>query len=71
MILNIAILLQQRLKRILLRRLDRQTRNNHDVINGWKNDPLSHPAIREMSMRELADLPVSALRPNQETCQKE
>lgn len=24
---------------------------------GWSRDPLSHPAIEQMSQRELADLP--------------
>jgi hypothetical protein len=26
----------------------------------WRHDPLGHPAIREMNLRELADLPVVA-----------
>lgn len=26
----------------------------------WRHDPLSHPAIRKMSVRELADLPIDA-----------
>jgi hypothetical protein len=30
-----------------------------DVPNAWR-DPLSHPAIRAMSARELADLPFAS-----------
>jgi hypothetical protein len=26
----------------------------------WRHDPLGHPALRAMSLRELADLPVVA-----------
>ena len=26
----------------------------------WRHDPLGHPALREMSLRELADLPMVA-----------
>lgn len=28
-----------------------------DDDTDWRRDPLSHPVIAEMSMRELADLP--------------
>jgi hypothetical protein len=29
----------------------------------WRHDPLGHPALREMSLRELADLPMVAEMP--------
>lgn len=32
-----------------------------DLSDGWR-DPLSHPAIRAMSSREIADLPFSTGR---------
>ncbi len=28
-----------------------------DDATDWRRDPLSHPVLAEMSMRELADLP--------------
>jgi len=42
--------------RNLLRRLGE---SDCDGTDAW-HDPLSHPAIRSMSGRELADLPFSA-----------
>jgi hypothetical protein len=29
----------------------------------WRHDPLGHPALRQMSLRELADLPMVAEMP--------
>ena len=29
---------------------------------GWREDPLSHPAIRAMGPDELADLPFASMR---------
>lgn len=29
-------------------------------VQDWRHDPLGHPALREMSLRELADLHVVA-----------
>lgn len=34
-----------------------QGRQQHDAEIEWRKDPLSHPAIKRMTMRELADLP--------------
>lgn len=31
----------------------------------WRNDPLSHPAIRAMNPDELADLPFATMRGRQ------
>lgn len=33
----------------------------------WWHDPLGHPAVREMSLRELADLPLVAEVPMRRT----
>jgi hypothetical protein len=30
------------------------------VARDWRDDPMGHPALREMSLRELADLPMVA-----------
>lgn len=30
------------------------------VARDWRYDPMGHPALREMSLRELADLPMVA-----------
>ncbi|MBB3520828.1 hypothetical protein RJJ37_00685 [Rhizobium redzepovicii] len=29
-----------------------------DALPAWKNDPLRHPEVERMSMREIADLPI-------------
>lgn len=36
-----------------------QRRHAQDIEAEWGRDPLSHPAIKRMSMRELADLPLN------------
>ncbi|THV17249.1 hypothetical protein E9677_04495 [Rhizobium rhizophilum] len=33
------------------------------VVRDWRHDPMGHPALREMSLRELADLPMVAEMP--------
>ena len=30
------------------------------VVRDWRHDPMGHPALREMDLRELADLPMVA-----------
>jgi hypothetical protein len=41
-----------------LRPTMRNPRSLHDAPDGaWRRDPLSHPVLRIMSERELADLP--------------
>ena len=29
-----------------------------EIIPSWKDDPLRHPEVERMSMREIADLPL-------------
>ncbi len=29
-----------------------------DIVPAWKDDPLRHPEVERMSMREIADLPL-------------
>ncbi|NNU46090.1 hypothetical protein G9X68_02945 [Rhizobium sp. WYCCWR 11279] len=29
-----------------------------EIVPGWKDDPLRHPEVERMSMREIADLPL-------------
>ncbi len=33
------------------------------LVPDWRHDPMGHPALREMSLRELADLPMVAEMP--------
>lgn len=33
-----------------------------DGTDDWLRDPLSHPELRAMSLRELADIPFQSLR---------
>lgn len=33
------------------------------VVRDWRHDPMGHPALREMNLRELADLPMVAEAP--------
>ncbi|MEO4001372.1 hypothetical protein [Mesorhizobium sp. CAU 1732] len=44
----------------LLRRL--LTLVEPDATEDWLSDPLAHPELRVMSMRELADIPFQNLR---------
>lgn len=30
---------------------------DHDALDHWRRDPLSHPALQAMGLDELADLP--------------
>lgn len=30
---------------------------DHDAVDHWRRDPLSHPALQVMCLDELADLP--------------
>ncbi|MDQ0420078.1 hypothetical protein J2045_001097 [Peteryoungia aggregata LMG 23059] len=30
------------------------------LVRDWRHDPMGHPALREMNLRELADLPMVA-----------
>ncbi|RZS88245.1 hypothetical protein EV217_0628 [Phyllobacterium myrsinacearum] len=30
---------------------------DHDALDHWRRDPLSHPALQAMCLDELADLP--------------
>ncbi|RWY84493.1 hypothetical protein EHI44_17600 [Rhizobium leguminosarum] len=29
-----------------------------EIISSWKDDPLRHPEVERMSLREIADLPL-------------
>ncbi|EJC73767.1 hypothetical protein [Rhizobium hidalgonense] len=31
-----------------------------DIAPNWKDDPLRHPEVERMSLREIADLPLGA-----------
>ncbi|ARM87469.1 hypothetical protein RHEC894_CH01130 [Rhizobium sp. CIAT894] len=31
---------------------------NAEMADAWKDDPLRHPEVERMSMREIADLPL-------------
>jgi hypothetical protein len=31
-----------------------------DTAQAWKDDPLRHPEVERMSMREIADLPLGS-----------
>lgn len=44
-------------------RLGRRSARRNARAESLPFDPLSHPAIRRMSPRELADLPLAGVRP--------
>lgn len=41
-----------------------------ETMAAWRRDPLSHPALRHMDERELADLPLARLRFAAQTCEE-
>lgn len=45
-----------------------RTRNDRPAKDRYQLDPLSHPAIRAMNSRELADLPFPTYRVAEDRC---
>lgn len=41
-----------------------------ETMAAWRRDPLSHPALRDMDERELADLPLGRPRFAAQSCEE-
>lgn len=48
-------------RRLLAALADDARETSAGAAPDWRHDPLQHPAIQSMSLRELADLPLSCL----------
>lgn len=43
---------------------------DREAAAAWRRDPLSHPALRDMDERELADLPLGRPRFAAQSCEE-